>query len=193
MLLLQIQKITENNPYGWEIFWFNILCSIIASLIFLFIVLIWFKPKIRISPFICKAKSKFDDTQFSYFIKMVNVSIFSAYDLKFELNLLQRYSVPPTGSMNVRTTPLKVVQSHLSHINPYRPYWWRKEASHAFRFRSIEDLTSIITDEFKSVEIQITVKHGLTGLTKVYKQEYSDVSQIKIGNFTYGTKFAVMQ
>jgi hypothetical protein len=43
-----------------------------------------------------------------------------------------------------------------------------------------------------SVQIQISLRHGLTGLTKVFIQEYSDISQIRDGKFTYGSKFGVM-
>ena len=106
--------------------------------------------------------------------------------------MLEKYPVPPSGMVNVRTTRLPLVLNHISHLDPYRPSWFRKEASQAIRIRTTENLIPIIENKFKSVQIQVSVRHGLTGLTKVYKQEYSDLSQVKIGNFTYGTKFAVL-
>jgi|SRR6476661_3429074 len=172
----------------------NVACSIVGSLIFLFIVLIFLKPKIRISPFVCKSPSPFptEQAEIAYYIKVVNMSLFTAYDLKAELHILERYATPPKGMMNVRQVPLTLVAGNLSNLDGYRPFWWRKEAEHCIRFRTLDNLDDILKADTKSVEFKVILRHGLTGLSKVYSQEYADLTEIKVGKFSYGTKFGLL-
>jgi hypothetical protein len=170
-----------------EIF-YSILCSIVASFIFIFLVLILFKPKIRISPFICKGKYMDGDDTDYYFIKLINISLFSAYDVSFELLEVDRYPTP-NGQMNNRFRPLSLVLNHVSHIPGYRPSSLRKNAPYAVRIRTSEDINKILANDYKSVMVKVSLKHGLTGLVKVHSKEYTDSIQIKTGKFEYGLKF----
>lgn len=163
-------------------------CSIIASFLFLFLVLFLFKPKIRLSPFICKSNYN-DGADNYYFFKMINISIFSAYDVSIELLEVDRYPVS-NGQMNSRYRDLTLVSNKVSSIPGYLPSWLRKNAPYAITFRSTENLESLLNNEYKSVMIQITLRHGLTGLVKVCSKEYSNKSDIKNGKFNYGLKFA---
>lgn len=166
----------------------SLLTSVLASFIFLFIVLILYKPKLRVSPHICKGKFQSSDPNDYYFIKIVNTSIFSAYDINMELFEIDKY--PTTnGQMNVRHKPLSLVLSKVSNIDGYKPGWITKNASYAVRVRTSENLNAILMDDYKSVIIKISLRHGLTGLVKVITQEYTDCSQIKKGKFEYGRKF----
>jgi hypothetical protein len=163
----------------------NIGCSITASLTFLFIVLALFKPRIKISPFVCKNSVLFDQGKTKYMIKVVNHSLFPAYDVKVELHLLQRYAAGK-GKMNSRNTPLVLVADNITDIECYRPEWMR-EANHCIRFRTPENLDAILADDFKSVAVKVTLRHGLTGLVKVFTEEYAVLGDIKYGTFKYGT------
>jgi hypothetical protein len=128
-----------------------------------------------------------DDNDY-YFIKLINISLFSAYDVSVELLEVDRY--PTTnGQMNNRYRPLTVVLSHVSNIPGYRPSWLRRNAPYAVRIRTTEDFSKILTNDYKSVMVKISLKHGLTGLVKVVTKEYIDCSQIKNGKFDYGLKF----
>jgi hypothetical protein len=171
-----------------EAIFYSVLCSVIASFIFLFLVLIFFKPKIRISPFVCKGKYMEGDETEYYFIKLINISLFSAYDVVIELLEVDRYPTP-NGQMNNRFRPLTLVLSHVSHIPAYRPSWLRKNAPYAVRIRTTEELNKILTNDYKSVMVKISLRHGLTGLVKVHSKEYTDSTQIKNGKFDYGLKF----
>ena len=92
----------------------NIACSIVASFIFLFLVLLFFKPKVRLSPFVCKGRFMEGDNTDYFFIKIINVSFFSAYDVSVELLEVDSY---PTinGQMNNRFIPLTLVLNHISN------------------------------------------------------------------------------
>jgi hypothetical protein len=77
-------------------------------------------------------------------------------------------------------------------IEPSRAKWIRKEANHCVRFRTDENLDEIVKNEFKSVEFRIYLRHGLTGLVKAFKQEYSDTSLIKNAKHVYGPRFDII-
>lgn len=170
-----------------EQFFYSILCSILASFIFLFLVLLLFKPKIKLSPFICK--STYNGNETFYFFKLVNVSVFSAYDVSIELLEVDRYLLP-NGHMNDRFRQLTLVLNKVSNIPGYLPSWLRKNAPYAITVRSSENLDLLLSDDYKSVMIKVTLRHGLTGLVKVYSKEFASLSQIKEGKFNYGLKFA---
>lgn len=129
-----------------------------------------------------------DDNIDYYFIKLINVSLFSAYDISIELLEVDRYPTQ-NGQMNNRFRPLTLVLNHVSHIPGYRPSWLRKNAPYAIRVRTKENLDSILTNDYKSIMVKISLRHGLTGLVKVHSKEYTDSVQIKNGKFDYGLKF----
>lgn len=168
--------------------------SIIASFIFLFTVLLLFKPKIKIAEIICKSDKQIkEDPTLFYFFKIINKSVFSTFDVRVELNIIEKYPTPPSGMMNKRTLPLELVWSYVSHIPEFRPKWCRKEAAHCMRFRTKVNLDDIMLNPFNSVQLQVTCKHGLTGLVKVFYQDFADVSLIKAGQFSYGTKVGYIE
>jgi len=170
-----------------NVFWENVFQNLIASFIFLFLVLFLFKPKLIIGKKI--SKTRYIDGNEYYFFKMINISLFSAYDIEIELLEVDRYT-GPNGQMNDRLRPLSVVLSKVSHIPGYRPSWLRSNAPYAIRFRSSEDLSTILNDDYKLVRVKISLRHGLTGLVKVVTKDYDDASQIFNGKFGYGLKFA---
>lgn len=173
-------------------FLMSLVGNMLASFLFLFSLLFFFKPRVAISPFICKGQLHAEPGKEYYFIKVVNRSFFSAYDLKVEMNMVQLYPTPPSGMKNNRLTPLSLVADRLTHLGAYRPAWMRKEAMHCFRFRSSDNLGSILNDDTQLIRITVSAKHGLTGLTKVCEEEYAHPSQLRAGTFTYGTKFGYM-
>lgn len=172
-------------------FWSSVVSGIVASFIFLFLVLILFKPKILISPHICKGRLNDTDPDEYYFIKLINISLFSAYDIKFELLQADKYTAE-NGQMHTRNTSLILVADKASHIPGYRPSWLRKNAPYAVRVRTTENLREILRNDYKSVKIKVSLRHGLTGLSKVKTKEYTDTSQVKNGRFRYGLKFGVL-
>lgn len=181
----------STSPH-WDTFWgqfqIELIGGTISAFIFLFIVLLFFKPKLRISPFVCKGKFvEGDDTEY-YFIKIINVSLFSAYNVSIELLEVDSY---PTinGQMHNRYRPLTLVLNRISNIPGYRPSWLRKNAPYAIRVRTTEDLNGILSNDYKSVMVKVSLSHGLTGLVKVSSKEYTEAGQIKTGKFNYGRKF----
>lgn len=173
-------------------FGLGILASLIASFTFLFVVLWFLRPKVRIAPFICKNQSPYPGEGEMYFIKVVNCSWFSAYDVRADLIHIQKFEMPPNASTNRRLTTLNMKKATLSYIPFAAPKWYRREAAHCMILRTDEDLSGLLSQERNIVEFQVTLRHGLTGFAKLHKQEYCDLSEIRAGKYTYGPKFGVL-
>ena len=170
----------------------NICCSLTASLVFLFIVLLFFKPKIEISPFITKGPGPRANERIAFTIKIVNRSWFTAYDVRVEMHTMKKIPTPPQNTMNTIATPIKLVYDYLSTLDAYRPRWFQNDDKHCVRFRTLEDLSAILLDDMASIEVRVILRHGLTGLSNVHRQEYSDPSQLELGRFTSGSKFGLL-
>jgi hypothetical protein len=123
-----MQSIFVDGPYQTPVlmsssqFWLSVLTSFIASFIFLFTILILFKPKILISRHICRGQLKKDDPVLYCFIKIINWSLFSAYDVKVELLQNEEYT-SEKSQKNSRNINLSLVVDQISHIPGYRPSW----------------------------------------------------------------------
>ena len=91
--------------------------------------------------------------------------------------------------MNNRFTALSLVCDRISHIPGYRPSWMRKNAPYAIRVRTSENIEQILKNEYKSVMVKVSLRHGLTGLVKVGSCEYVNSHDIKYSKFKYGLKF----
>jgi hypothetical protein len=163
---------------------------ILASFIFLFIVLFCFKPKIRIAGFLCKVQPVGQPHYYTF--KFVNVSYFSAHDVKVELHMLKKIPMGG-GEFNNTYTKLSIVNGDISHISG-RSIYLKKQAHnpHCIIIRSMEDLHRILSDELSAILLKVSLKHGLTGLAKVFEQEYGNEEDIKKGKFKPGTKFCVI-
>lgn len=165
---------------------FNIICNLVASFTFIILLLNFLKPKIAISNFVCKNEG--------YQIKIVNKSYFKIYDIKAELYLCTKYIDKVDGQIHNRFNPLTLVVSNIFQLPSY-PYPLSKDKTSSFaaRFRTFDDLASIITEKNQTVVFMLTAKHGLSGLTSVLIQEYSSLTQIKEGFFTSGKKIALRE
>ncbi len=166
--------------------------SLIASIIFIFVLLFFFRPSFKICPFVIKQKDTFDRVgDIFYQFKIINTSLFSAYDIHVELNSLVSY--PGKGGINFRFSPLILKTNQLNFVAPYRPKWWRKEySSYAMLFRSYDNLENILEHERNSIQIQVTARHGLTGLSNVFNMEFVTINDIKVGQYTVGKKFNIV-
>jgi hypothetical protein len=173
--------------WTWSHFLFGVTYATVASLIFLFIVLILFKPKIRIAPFLCKLADPGEPVYFSF--KFVNRSLFSAHDVKIELYKIRKIPMG-RGKYNNEREKLTLVNGQVSHIPGKTFFWNRKDADpHCVTVRSTENIGEILNDVHNGISLQVGLKHGLTGLSKVFDQEFGSGTTIVNGRFKPGPKF----
>jgi hypothetical protein len=178
----------------WNSFWgqftIELLGGIIGSFIFLFMVLIFLKPKVRVAKFLCKLGTSSGNPL--YIFKFVNLSFFSAHEVNIELLRIRRIPMG-NGDINHEYEKLNLKNSFISHL-PSRPTFWQRDKSnlHCIVVRSNDDLNAILKDEMQGVIIKVSLKHGLTGLSNVFEYEYGNEADIKTGKFKPGTKFGVI-
>ncbi len=165
--------------------------SLAASFSFLYFILYRMRPKIVISPHISKRPNPFDEgTPFMYVFKIVNKSFHPAFDASIELYELHHYPAEDgkeDDKLNVRYIPLRLKKSHFARIPSKKGY--KKSsvyAEHCILFRSLENLELILREESKSVQLQITLRHGLTGLSRCFTKNYVGISKIKDKPFPFG-------
>lgn len=160
--------------------------SLAASLIFLLYVLHRFRPNIEISPFISRGKDYDDNSIVVYRFKFINKSKYEGFDVRMEINQLSKIPCG-NGQMNTRRKALDLKKDFISHLAPYKK---SKDGEIFGRFAQVftcmEDIEPILKNENKSVEIQITLRHGLTGLGKVFKKEFADFNVVHDLNFAFG-------
>lgn len=174
-----------------EEFLLSIVASLIASGIFIFLLLFLMRPRIKISPYICKKLDNFDNINQTYYaFKIVNMSWFSAFDISIELSSLVSY--PLKSGINFRYTPLKLKTSKCFYLAPYRPTFYKKDyAEHALIVRTYDNIEEILAANEKSIKIEVTLRHGVTGLSKIHTMTFADCSEIRTGNFGYGSNFNI--
>ncbi|HET6254168.1 MAG TPA: hypothetical protein VFE32_08845 [Puia sp.] len=179
MLLLE-------SIWTWNHFFFGITYATAASLIFLFVVLIFFKPRIRIAPFAGKIQSNGNSV---YIFKFVNKSYYSAHDAKAELHQIRRIPMG-NGKYNNEYQKLSLLNGDIFRIPGKLPIWAKDDAyPHCLIVYSSENLDEILANDSYAVILRVGLKHGLTGLSKVFDQEYAK-TDIRAGKFKPGPKFA---
>jgi len=175
--------------WTWSHFLFGLTYAIVASLIFLFIVLVFFKPKIRVAPFLCKIQT---ESGLFYVFKFVNYSYFSAHEIRVQLHQIRKIPMGQ-GRFNNEYQQLSLLNSEISHIPGRLPLWFKNDANpHCITVRSKDDINKILSEEFNGISLRISLKHGLTGLSKVFDREYANIEDIRNARFSPGRKFATL-
>lgn len=129
----------------------------------------------------------------TYVFKIINKSWFSAFDIQLELFKLEPYRVSAKGINNrIKAVDLKL--NEIKHIPPYsttKKCNKRSFAPHAVLFRTDEILEEILKKEGETLQLQITLRHGLTGLSRVYQKDYITINHIKVGQFKFGNSLEI--
>jgi hypothetical protein len=181
-----------NSAY-WGTFWGQLIIEIIggtiSALIFLFIVLFFIRPKVKIADFFCEVTDT--DGAVYYSFKFVNRSFFNSHHAQVELYKMRRIPMG-NGCYNNICNKIALVTGVFNHV-PGRPIGRKTHDNrHCILIRSTENIKDILTPEENSILLKISLNHGLTGLSGVFEQEYASLSDIKRGRFKPGTKFGSM-
>ncbi|MBV9961149.1 MAG: hypothetical protein JO072_02780 [Parafilimonas sp.] len=186
-------------PYSWQLL-INIGCNILASGIFIFLLLWLGKPKFNISCFICAMPetnpefNKGKDNVIKYTMKIVNKSIFHAFDTDFELRLMSP-TFHTAAHSNLMIISLPARAAKMKHIPRYRKNYKDKDpfALFANLIHTTEDLRSFLNVPENYLELKVTVRHGLTGLADTFIQTFSNPDCIKPNHkFGFGKRLDVI-
>jgi hypothetical protein len=171
----------------------GIVSSIVASLIFLFIIGFGLRPKISISEYISAYTDKNDMT--SYKIKIVNQGrFFGIHDLSVGMSKI--YSLDSRGSgrkVNVTSDPVKLRINSLPNLPPKSN---DDQALYAVRI-TIEDSDfnpRLHTDRFGNYfRVEVSCRHGLSGIKAHFTQDFHNSQDfLKPGQFEHGKSLKVV-
>lgn len=165
--------------------------SLLASVIFLFFILKYLRPKIEISEYIAYYKDYNIDGEKRYYFKFINKSRHPAFDIK--IRVCELIKVPTSnGKLHEQRKDLKLRTSALAHVPCFKKIKkLHTFAPHAIVITCMDDLKPILEAKDKCVEIQVILKHGLTGLAQVFRYEYSDATVVKNGMFDFGNQLTI--
>lgn len=184
-----------NDDLFWGTFWgqftIEIVGGILSGLIFLFVVLIFFRPKVNISPFICRVFPSNGGAPY-YCFKFVNRSYFAAHNVNVELRSLKRIPMGE-GVFNEQSNELSLRKKHIMQVNR-RPFKGRGDSvqSHCIVLGTDQDLNLLLADVHTSIELKISLTHGLTSLSNVFVAEYVHPTSVRDGQFKSGPKFELI-
>ena len=171
-------------------FFQGVLASLLASIIFLFFILFTLAPSIKISGFIAKRNgvAARNEPDTVYVFKFINKSYFNCFDINIELFMLERLPQGGNGKWDTRYKRMEVVESSLKFV---RGFWYfgeiNKAANYAVLPKTFENIEALINDDHIFLQLQITARHGLTGLSRVFKRDFAIAHDcIKDGKHKHG-------
>jgi hypothetical protein len=164
----------------------SLITGVLSSFLFLLAALLVLRPKLRICTEICKMTNYFGEAGNVYLFKVYNKSWFSAFDLTLQLSSIEFYQGYPKG-LNRRILDVPLVCNQIKHIPKYNRMREKEHfANHCVLFRTTQNIEDILKNSRQCVELQITLRHGLSGLSRVYRKEYHGLTSIKEGEFKFG-------
>lgn len=164
---------------------FNVFCSLISSIIFIFGLLYFLKPNIKIVEKIATKEIDIDGSgkKKAFLFKIINKSYFSAYEINAQLS---SYKIVQgeNGIIDHLYTHLPLRNNKVSHINGYNPF--KNNGENCIIFVSYEDIETLLSSENNSIQLLISAKHGLSGLNHIFKFSFTTENYIKRGKFKSG-------
>ena len=173
--------ISTSIPLIYDIL-MSLIIGVASSTIFVLVILRILKPKIKISDKVCfdydSNKKKF------FFFKVVNESIFDAYSCEFVLHRRVPYIIDKS---KINHKLKKIELSKISIISLPRYKKEKGYGDHAFLIRTFEDLSNDIDEKNLDYLLSVSVKHGLSNLTKVTQKYFVDSEVFHEGEFKFGS------
>lgn len=177
----------------------GVLSSFIAALLYFYLFFLRLKPNLSISKEICKREG--EDGLMEYEIKVVNNNRRrSTVNVRAELLLVTRRNAP--GGMILHTDPLPLKRSDIFEITRFDPKDnpSEDEARYAFRFLTVQPgekgptLENLWEDDTNTYLLfRMFATDPLSGLGKVFPQEYYKKSDIIEGDFGFGPSLQVIR
>ena len=163
--------------------------GVISSFVLLMLLFAFMKPCIDISPKIAhldtaKYVPEFKD---SYLIKIVNTSWYTSYDIKVKLEKIQTYGVK--NGKNNRLLPLELIAKEVTYIKN-KSLLKPDNGQNAYLLRTPENISDILEANDK-IRFTLIARHGFSGLTKIFIQDYESISDVEKGHFRSGKTFEI--
>lgn len=173
------------KEFTWPGTIFSIFVNILSSFIFIFALLYLLKPKIHIVPLIANQDSPFDGSDENVHVfKIINKSLFGAYDVEVRAN----YYTLQQGENGILNKLFNKIELRTNKINYIKPKKLLKKnyGDHCAQFFTRDDLSHQVKNNSKYVQLQVTARHSLTGLSNIVTCDFVNHTYIKNGFFKTG-------
>lgn len=172
----------------------GVVAGVVASVLFACL-LQTLRPRLKLSPSITRTATRDPDSDFRYRVKVVNRARRPAVDVQMRAFLVRDQWVPSetegeAGIVRVKT-PVDLRRAGGGVIKPYRRR--DKEAAYAHRVRFEQSAVAVLQDpsQAKYLVLEISARDGVSGLPRLFTQEYRLETQIKSGTFYHGKSLKV--
>ncbi|MBA7590790.1 hypothetical protein ES708_32929 [subsurface metagenome] len=169
----------------------GIVAGVVAAFVW-FLIINWFKPKIKIGEVIGKTTLKFDEKEDEskvYLMKFINYTKPNIENVSIDLFLMFDYF--HGNHKNYRVKRLKLRNDSYKFISGLR------EKNHEMHNNCVQivildDLEERWTGENAWLHLQITTYHSRSGSRKVFVQKFTNPNVIQEGEFCSGHTFEIM-
>lgn len=176
----------------WNIFWFGVAQSVVGSGLFLIVLFYLVKPKIKLSPHIAEQLIDSHSNAMLYRFKILNGSWFyKAYDI--EVRLFHAIPVYTGDGQNVKLIEVPLRRNRTAFLQSAIRGQLETEKTHACQFRTDDNLRELLQEESSYLQLQVTARHGLSGLPGIFVQRYYSRRVIKKGSFARGRHLNVLE
>lgn len=168
-----------------------IIFGVISSYLLLLLLFMFMKPSFEISDKIAFIDSPRFVPEFnnSYLIKIVNVSWYMAYDINVKLEKIESYGVK--NGKNNRLLPVPMLSNQVTYIKN-SSFLKPNNGENAYLFRTKENINNILENNDK-IRFTLIARHGFSGLTKIFIQDYEVLSDVNTGHFKFGKSFDIIK
>ena len=176
----------------WNTFWFGVFQSMVGSGLFLIVLFYLVKPKIRLSSEIAEQTVDSDPNAMFYRFKILNDSLFyKAYDI--EVRLFHAIPIYSGDGQNVKLLEIPLRRNRTAFLQSAVKGQRETEKTHACQFRTDNNLRELLKEESSYLQLQVTARHGLSGLPGIFVQRYYSRRAIKKGSFARGSYLNVLE
>jgi hypothetical protein len=170
----------------------GIVQALVAAILFLVLVFLMVKPSIKIADNIAELPQK-NHTPEHFRIKIVNHSLFRAYDLELSVFHKERISISGFDIKSTLVVHLKGVESGTSYLQSALLALFDQTRTNAaqLRFHALDNVADqkikeILESETSYLEIHVSVRHGLSGIQGNYVKKYHNMSNVMKGYYKHG-------
>lgn len=174
---LEFEDFLQNNIIG------GIIISIFSSFLFIYLLLWILRPKFIIADKICYQNDK-EGNKF-FFFKIVNKSMFSLYNVEIKLHERVPYIVD-TAKVNHQMNIKKLSTEKIYCIPKFKKE--KGYGEHAILIRTFNDISENINEKNLDYQLTVSGKHGLSNITRVVFQRFTNSRCLHDGDFKFGSK-----
>lgn len=163
----------------------RLIFGILSSFLYLTVLILIMRPKVKISPFICFSKDKVSG-EYYYIFKIVNSTwFFHAYDIEF---VLEKHKAEPSNygkKLNYRIDGIDLNTTKRNSLKGSIPFMENGES--AFLVRTKNDLDPFLKDEDVHLVLTVKARHSFSNLSRVSRKEFMNTDIVhKDNEFKYG-------